>query len=125
MKNIFIYIAAAVLISACVKPYEKDYGLAVDSVRYENLNYTAREFPVYVYCSGSWTAAFEPEQDWIRIIDGANHGKGVGVVKISMDDNDDALRTATLVLRSAGYEDVVITISQKCNSDRFEITDYE
>ena len=51
-------------------------------------------------------------------------GTGVGVVRISVKDNDDTLRTANLVLRSAELQKVV-TITQKYNSDRFEIVDYE
>ena len=114
---------AALMLAACVKPYEKEYGLEVDSEHYD-LGYTAREFPVYVYCSGSWTAAIEPAQDWIVIEEGFSSGKGVGVVRLSVSDNDTELRTATLVLRSGSLERTV-TFTQKYNSDRFEITDYE
>lgn len=123
MKNPIIYFIAAVLISACVAPFEKNYGLEVDSESYE-LSFSAREFPVYVYCSGSWTAAFEPEQEWISIIDGFASGTGVGVVKVAMKDNDDTIRTANLVLRSGELQKIV-TITQMYNSDRFEIVDYE
>ena len=123
MKNPIIYLIAAVLLSACVKPYEKIYGLEVDSEHYD-LSFSAREFPVYVYSSGSWTASFEPQEDWISIIDGYSAGTGVGVVRVSVKDNDDTLRTANLVLRSAELQKVV-TITQKYNSDRFEIVDYE
>lgn len=115
---------AAVLISACVKPYEKVYDLELDSYSYE-LSYTAREFPVYVYCSTAWTAAFEPSQEWISIIDGTEKGDGVGVVKVSVQDNDEALRTATLVITNASGTSKSIEITQNYNSDRFEITDYE
>lgn len=123
MKNPIIYFIAAVLITACVKPFEKTYGLEVDSEHYD-LSYSAREFPVYVYCSGSWTAAFEPEQDWVEILDGTSEGTGVGVVRVSMQENDDTVRTAALVLRSAGMTKTV-TMTQKYNSDRLEITDYD
>lgn len=123
MRNTIIYLIAAVLLTACVEPYEKHYGLEVDSEHYE-LTFSARVFPVYVYSSGSWTAAFEPQEDWISIMDGYSSGTGVGVVRISMKDNDDTLRTANLVLRSAELQKVV-TITQKYNSDRFEIVDYE
>lgn len=115
---------AAVLISACVKPYEKVYDLELDSYSYD-LSYTAREFPVYVYCSTAWTAAFEPSQEWISIVDGTEKGEGVGVVKVSVQDNDDAVRTATLVITNASGKSKSIEITQKYNSDRFEITDYE
>lgn len=115
---------AAVLISACVKPYEKVYDLELDSYSYE-LSYTAREFPVYVYCSTAWTAAFEPSQEWISIVDGTEKGEGIGVVKVSVQDNDEAVRTATLVITNASGESKSIEITQNYNSDRFEITDYE
>ena len=113
---------AAVLISACVKPYEKVYDLELDSYSY-NLGYTAREIPVYVYCSTAWTASFESPQEWISIIDGTEKGNGVGVVKISVQDNDDAPRTATLVITNASGTSKSLVITQNYNSDRFEITD--
>ena len=124
MRKTIIYLIAAVLISACVKPYEKVYDLELDSYSYE-LTYTAREFPVYVYCSTAWTAAFEPSQEWISIIDGTEKGEGIGVIKLSVQDNDEAVRTATLVITNAYGTSKSIEITQKYNSDRFEITDYE
>ena len=124
MRKTIIYLIAAVLISACVKPYEKVYDLELDSYSYD-LSYTAREFPVYVYCSTAWTAAFEPSQEWISIVDGTEKGEGVGVVKVSVQDNDEAVRTATLVITNASGKSKSIEITQKYNSDRFEITDYE
>ena len=123
MKNPIIYILVAVLISACVKPYEKIYGLEVDSEHYD-LTYSAREFPVYVYCSDSWTAAFEPEQEWVSILDGTSSGTGVGVVRVSVQENDDTLRTATLVLRNSGLTKTV-TMTQKYNSDHLDIKEYD
>ena len=124
MRKTIIYLIAAVLISACVKPYEKVYDLELDSYSYD-LAYTAREFPVYVYCSSSWTASFESPQEWISIVDGTDKGDGVGVIKISVQDNDDAPRTATLVITNASGTSKSLVITQKYNSDRFEITDYE
>ena len=124
MKKTIIYFIAAVLISACVKQYEKVYDLELDSYNYD-LNYTAREFPVYVYCSTSWSAAFETPQEWISIVDGTEKGEGVGVVKISVKDNDDAPRQAILVITSSSGTTKSLVITQKYNSDRFEITDYE
>lgn len=107
-----------------MKPYEKVYDLELDSYSYD-LSYTAREFPVYVYSSTAWTAAFEPAQEWISIIDGTDKGEGIGVIKISIDDNDDAKRTATLVITNASGTSKSVVITQNYNSDRFEITDYE
>ena len=124
MRKTIIYLIAAILISACVKPYEKVYDLELDSYSYE-LGYTAREIPVYVYCSTSWTASFESPQEWISIIDGTEKGDGVGVVKISVQDNDDEQRTATLVITNASGTSKSLVITQNYNSDRFEITDYE
>ena len=106
MKNPIIYFIAAVLMTACVEPFEKHYGLEVDSEHYD-LTFSAHEFPVYVYCSGSWTAAFEPQEDWISIQEGFASGTGVGVVRVSMKDNDDTLRTANLVLRSGELQKTV------------------
>lgn len=123
MKNPIIYLIAAVLITACVEPFDKQYGLEVDSEHYD-LNFQERVFPVYVYCSNSWTAAFEPQEEWIAIQEGFASGTGVGVVRVSMKDNDDTTRTANLVLRSGELQRTV-TITQNYNSDRFEITDYE
>ena len=124
MRKTIIYLIAAVLISACVKPYEKVYDLELDSYKYD-LNYTAREFPVYVYCSTAWSAAFEQEHEWISIKEGTEKGEGVGLVKISVQDNDDASRTATLVITNASGSSKSVVITQSYNSDRFEITDYE
>ena len=80
---------------------------------------------MYVYCSTAWSAAFEQEQEWISIIEGTEKGEGVGLVKISVMDNDDASRTATLVITNASGSSKSVVITQNYNSDRFEITDYE
>ena len=42
-----------------------------------------------------------------------------------LQDNDEAVRTATLVITNASGKSKSIEITQKYNSDRFEITDYE
>lgn len=122
MRNTVIYLIAAVLISACVKPYEKEYDLELDSYKYD-ISYTARVFPVYVYCSSSWTAELEQEQDWISIIEGTERGTGIGVVRLSVQDNDDKERTAALKITNASGTSRSLTVTQKYNSDRFEITD--
>uniref|UniRef100_UPI0040564246 hypothetical protein n=1 Tax=Alistipes sp. TaxID=1872444 RepID=UPI0040564246 len=31
------------------------------------------------YCSGTWTASFDAEADWIRIEEGTESGEGTGV----------------------------------------------
>ena len=121
MKNMMriLAVVSALALASCQKPFEKHYDLSVDSNAYV-LPYTGDTFPVYVYCSGEWTAEFDVEADWIRIVDDTDSGKGTGVVRITYRDNDDALREVNLILRSGGFTQTV-NISQKYNSTHLEI----
>ena len=57
-------VVSALALASCQKPFEKHYDLSVDSNAYV-LPYTGDTFPVYVYCSGEWTAEFDVEADWM------------------------------------------------------------
>ena len=122
MKNIIRLlstIAVAVAFTSCQKPYEKHYDLAVDSYSYV-LPYTGDTFPIYVYCSGDWTAQFDADVDWIYIVDNTDQGTGTGVVRIMYRDNDDALREVNLILKSGEFTQSV-NISQKYNTFHLEV----
>ena len=117
--RISVLLAFIVAVAACQKPFEKHYDLSVDSNAYV-LPYTGDTFPLYVYCSGDWTAEFDAEADWIRIEDGTFEGSGNGVVRITYRDNDDALREINLILKSGSFTQT-INISQKYNSTHLEV----
>ena len=121
MKNMMriLAVVSAMALASCQKPFEKHYDLSVDSNAYV-LPYTGDTFPVYVYCSGEWTAEFDVEADWIRIVDDTDSGKGTGVVRITYRVNDDAVREVNLILRSGEFTQTV-NISQKYNSTHLEI----
>lgn len=108
MRNIKFIITAFLLLvfAACQKPYEKEYGLEVDSNEYV-VSVNGKTFPVYVYCSSSWTAGFDKPVDWAQIIEG-ERGEGVGMVKINVKANYGEERSANLVLKSGAYEQVVV-----------------
>lgn len=110
-----LFVTVVLMLAAgCQKPFEKHYDLAVDSNAY-TLPYTGDTFPLYVYCSGDWTAEFDAEVSWIRIEEGTEKGQGNGVVRITYKDNDDALRQVNLVLRSGEFTQTV-ALEQKYNS---------
>ena len=120
MKNIIRILTLAVVAAAFgACQFEKHYDLSVDSYAYV-LPYTGDTFPVYVYCSGKWTAEFDAEVDWIRIIDDTDKGEGTGLVRIAYRDNDEALREVNLILRSGEFTQTV-NISQKYNSTHLEV----
>lgn len=118
-RTICNIVLALVLVTGCVKPYDKHYDLAVDAVAY-TLPYTGDTFPLYVYCSGAWTAGFDAEQSWITIVSGTESGTGNGVVRLSYKDNDEAVREVNLVLKSGTFTRTV-HITQKYNSTRLEV----
>ena len=117
-RILLVFIAAAVA-AACQKPFEKHYDLAVDSNAY-TLSYKGDTFPLYVNCSGSWTAEFETVEPWIRIEEGTESGHGNGVTRITYKDNDDTLRQVNLILRSGAFIQTV-SIEQKYNSTHLEV----
>ena len=117
--RILTIVAIATVFSSCQKPFVKHYDLAVDSYA-DVLPYTGDTFPVYVYCSDDWTAEFDEEVDWIRIIDDTERGTGTGIVRITYRDNDEALREVNLILRSGEFTQTV-NISQKYNSIHLEV----
>lgn len=122
MKNmirISALVAVFMAVLACQKPYEKHYDLSVDSNSYV-LPYTGDTFPLYVYCSGTWTASFDAEADWIRMEDGTESGTGTGVVRITYKDNDEAVREINLHIKSGDFSQVV-NISQKYNPVHLEV----
>lgn len=108
MKTIKIIIAAFLLFifAACQKPYEKEYGLEVDSNEYV-VSINGKTFPVYVYCSSAWTAEFDSSVEWAEIIDGKS-GEGVGMVKINVQANYGEARSVNLILKSGAYEQIVV-----------------
>ena len=121
MKNIIkiLTLVALTAFTSCQKPFEKHYDLSVDSNAYL-LPYTGDTFPLYVYCSADWTAGFDSEADWIRIIDGTDRGTGSGVVRMVYRDNDEAPREVSLILRSGEFTQIV-KISQKYNPIHLEV----
>ncbi len=118
-RHICNIVFAIILLTGCAKPYEKHYDLSVDAVAY-TLPYTGDAFPLYVYCSGEWTAEFDAEQTWITIAPGTESGSGNGVVRLSYKDNDVAVREVNLVLKSGSFTQTV-HITQKYNSTRLEV----
>ena len=109
-----------VAVASCQQPFEKHYDLAVDSNAY-TLSYTGDTFPLYVYCSGSWTAEFETAEPWIRIEEGTERCQGNGVARITYKDNDDdTLRQVNLILRSGAFTQTV-SIEQNYNPIHLEV----
>lgn len=108
MKTIKFIITAFLLfiVAACQKPYEKEYGLEVDSNEYV-VSINGKTFPVYVYCSSAWTAEFDNPVEWAEIIEGQN-GEGVGMVKINVQPNYGDARSVNLILKSGAYEKVIV-----------------
>ena len=119
MKRILPYIILILLAVSCQKSYEKHYDLAVDATSY-TLPATGDSFPLYVYCSGNWTACFETEVSWITMAQGTESGKGVSAIRIGYEDNDVALREVNLVIRS-GEESITIHFEQKYDSTHLEV----
>lgn len=117
--RILAVVAVVIASGSCQKPFEKHYDLSVDSYAY-SLSHIGDTFPLYVYCSGDWTAEFDAEVDWIRIVDNTDKGTGTGVVRIQYKDNDDALREVSLILRSGRFEQTV-KISQDYNRIHLEV----
>lgn len=93
-------------LAACQKPFEKEYGLEVDSNEYV-VSVSGKAFPVYVYCSSAWTAGFDNPVDWAEITEG-EHGSGVGMVRLHVKANYGEARSVVLVLKSGAYEQNVI-----------------
>lgn len=123
MKKVITYILLTVLTVAtfvsCQKHYVKEYGLEVDAIEY-TLPYTGSTFPLYIYCSGEWKVSFDEPVSWVRFENGVDSGTGTGLVHIEFDDNDDALRMVTVIVRSGSLEKTV-TLTQKYNSTHLEI----
>ena len=108
MKTTKFIIASFLLFifAACQKPYEKEYGLEVDSNEYV-VSINGKTFPVYVYCSSAWTAGFDTPVEWAEIIEGTS-GEGVGMVKINVQANYGEARSVNLILKSGAHEQVVV-----------------
>lgn len=107
------------LLSSCQKEYVKTYDLSVDAYKY-TLGSDGLTFPVYVYCSNEWTATFDAEQDWLKILDNTDKGRGNGLVRLKAQPNDKEFRTVNLVLKSGKFVKT-INISQNYNSIKWEI----
>ena len=125
MKNIMTKIAkvvlflAALFMASCQKDYEKIYDLSVDAHEYL-LSAEGRQFHIYVYCSGAWTAEFDVEQDWLTIVPGTEAGSGVGVIRLEASYNDVEVRDVNLIIRSGEFTQT-IHISQKYDSTHWVI----
>lgn len=113
------FAALALLFTSCQKPFDKSYDLAVDALSY-TLPAVGDSFPLYVYCSGEWSAAFEEPVSWISVREGTGSGKGNGLVRIEYKDNDVALRETDLTLRS-GQHVITVHLQQKYDSTRLEV----
>ena len=97
-------------LAGCQKPFEKHYDLSVDTEAY-NIGFAGKTFPVYVYCSGEWTARIDAESDWVRL-EGKTYGTGNGVVRVAVDANyEDINKEVNLVLESGSFAKT-IRISQ-------------
>ena len=118
IAKVVLFLAAFILAS-CQKDYEKSYDLSVDAHEYL-LSADAREFHIYVYCSGEWSAEFDAEQDWLAIVPGTEKGTGVGVIRLEASYNDVEARDVNLVIRSGGFTQT-IHISQKYDSTHWVI----
>ena len=95
---------AALAVLSCSRPYEKVWGLEVNSESY-TLSYEGDDFPVWVYCSAEWSASLENGDGWISIAPGTESGNGTGVVRIKCTRNTSQEdRTAVLVLRSGSMK---------------------
>lgn len=119
MKRFIIILAFGFLAVSCQKPFVKQYTLAVDAITY-SLSADGDTFPIYVYCTGSWSASFEDAPSWIQILPGTESGEGNSVVRVTYKDNDTAPRQANLVIRS-GDRSVTISISQQYHSSRLVV----
>lgn len=108
MKSIKYSIAVAFFLAfaSCQKPFEKVYGLEVDSHEYV-VSINGKTFPVYVYCSSAWTAELDSPVDWATIIEGSR-GEGVGMVKINVLPNYGQARSVNLLLKSGSDEQVIV-----------------
>lgn len=121
MKHYNLMLAAALCVlccGGCTKKYVKHWDLEVDSTAY-TLSYTDGSFPLFVWCSGSWQARFENDEDWIRIQQGTDAGRGNGIVRIEYRYNEYALRSANLIITSGDFVKTVV-ISQKYDTIHLE-----
>lgn len=121
MKNKIIVLLASLMavVVSCQTDFEKIYTLSVDAYEY-TLSAEGERMHIYVYCSSSWTAHLESEQDWIRILPGTERGEGIGVVRLEVDYNDVEVRGVNLILKSGEYIQTV-HISQKYDSTHWVI----
>ena len=106
-------------LAGCQDKFEKKYDLSVDSYEY-TLSAEGESIHLYVYCSGEWTAEFDVEQEWIRILPGTEKGSGIGLVRLEADYNDVAARAVNLILNSGEFTRTV-HISQKYDSTHWVI----
>lgn len=108
--TIIVLAIAAMVVAGCQKPYEKHWGLEVDSTAY-HLSYSDGVFPLFVYCSGDWKASFDSDVDWIKIQKGTECGTGNGIVRMLYRYNEVAPRSVNLVITSGQFSKTV-AISQ-------------
>lgn len=121
MKINKLILALIVLLSfcGCQEKFEKHYDLSIDANAY-TLPYSGDTFPLYVYCSGTWSATFDAEVDWVQIEPGTDHGQGNGIIRITFQDNDVAPRQVNVVIRSGEFTKTV-NLSQRYNSTHLEV----
>lgn len=123
MKTIRIIITSLLLLAlnSCQTPFEKEYALSIDSNEYL-VSINGKTFPVYVYCSSSWTAALDSPVEWAEIIEGES-GAGVGMVKLHVEPNYGDARSVNLVLRSGESEQVVLIRQNEFSVDYYATFD--
>ena len=121
MKNIRLISTAVAFLTlvCCQKPLEKEYGLVVDSNEYA-VSADGKTFPIYVYSSSSWTAAFDNDVDWAEIVEGKS-GSGVGMAKLNIKANYGEARSVNLILTS-GLLTQTILIRQGGHSVTYHMT---
>ena len=118
-KVLIILLSLVAILTGCQKEFEKTYTLSVDAHEY-SFSSDDNSFHLYVYCSGSWTASFDSDPDWIRIVPGTEKGYGIGLVRLEMDYNDVEVRDVNLLISSGEYLQT-IHISQKYDSTNWVI----
>ena len=118
-KSIAYLFAAVLSLYSCQKPFVKHWDLEVNSTAYR-LGCDAGEFPLYVYCSSSWSAEFESGVEWIAFEDGTCSGSGNGVIRLSYRHNEEQERAVRLIITSGSHEKIV-SISQAYDPLIFDI----
>ena len=101
-----LLIAALLVFSACVKPFELNLPLAVDSHEY-TLSSKAGEARIFFYTTNQWTITFEPEDcTWATLNRTSGNGsEPVEEILFTYDENADPDRQVVLLIKAGGLEE--------------------